>query len=103
MREVRSIEARRREARRGEVDGGDRASELARLAGARAKHQRATRPGADCRLYRRYSCPEGPATMSLRRPPTRVELKADDIIEYEEVGLLVCVGRKGEKCGIAKQ
>ena len=28
---------------------------------------------------------EGPATMSLRRPPTRVELKADDIIEYEEV------------------
>ena len=77
--------------------------ELARLAGARAKHQRATRPGSDCRLYRRYSCPEGPATMSLRRPPTRVELKADDIIEYEEVGLLVCVGRKGEKCGIAKQ
>lgn len=102
MREVRSIEARRREARRGEVEE----IELARLAGARAKHQRATRPtrpGADCRLYRRYSCPEGPATMSLRRPPTRVELKADDIIEYEEVGLLVCVGRKGEKCGIAKQ
>mmetsp|Transcript_20029 Transcript_20029/g.33124 ORF Transcript_20029/g.33124 Transcript_20029/m.33124 type:complete len:87 (-) Transcript_20029:152-412(-) len=23
--------------------------------------------------------------MSLRRPPTRVELKADDIIEYEEI------------------
>ena len=41
--------------------------------------------------------------MSLRRPPTRVELKADDIIEYEEVSLLVSVGRKGEKCGIAKQ
>ena len=51
---------------------------------------------------RRYSCPEGPATMSLRRPPTRVELKADDIIEYEEVSLLVTcsVGRKEEKCGI---
>jgi hypothetical protein len=28
---------------------------------------------------------KGTATMSLRRPPTRVELKADDIIEYEEV------------------
>ena len=41
--------------------------------------------------------------MSLRRPPTRVELKADDIIEYEEVSLLVRVGHKGEKCGIAKQ
>ena len=40
--------------------------------------------------------------MSLRRPPTRVELKADDIIEYEEVSLLVRVGHKGEKCGIAK-
>ena len=38
--------------------------------------------------------------MSLRRPPTRVELKADDIIEYEEVSLLVSVGRNEEKCGI---
>lgn len=29
--------------------------------------------------------------MALRRPPTRVELKADDIEEYNEVRLLCCM------------
>lgn len=28
--------------------------------------------------------------MALRRPPTRVELKADDIQEYDEVCLVSC-------------
>ena len=67
---------------------------------ARAKQQHSTARRAHNRRYEQPS--EGPATMSLRRPPTRVELKADDIIEYEEVSLLVTcsVGRKEERCGI---
>ena len=31
-------------------------------------------------------------TMALRRPPTRVELKADDIDEYEEVSVMSATG-----------
>ena len=29
------------------------------------------------------------ATMALRRPPTRIELKTEDIEEYEQVGEIV--------------
>ena len=34
--------------------------------------------------------------MALRRPPTRIELKADDIEEYDEVRELEVLKKNGE-------
>jgi len=33
--------------------------------------------------------------MALRRPPTRVELKTEDIEEYHEVRFLLSIGKDG--------